>query len=565
MGGSYTVTVSTDVTVGGLSTIGTVTLDITTGALSISGAATSDLAGPVDNSGDLQLQDGAAVTVAGNLTNSGGLYVDNGGSGGSNLTIDGTLTNSNYIQIGDGSVAATVSAAGLSDTGQIVIQGGSTNQALLKVAAAAPSSWTGTVTLSGNGLLEFGGTSEISAIASGGEINLYGPQALVAAAGLGTTSDTALSALTSNAGQLLLWDGSTLTLTSSGGLTNSGSVLVDNGGSGGSNLTIDGTLTNSNYIQIGDGSVAATVSAAGLSDTGQIVIQGGSTNQALLKVAAAAPSSWTGTVTLSGNGLLEFGGTSEISAIASGGEINLYGPQALVAAAGLGTTSDTALSALTSNAGQLLLQDGGTLTLTSSSGLTNSGSVLVDNGGSGGSNLTIDGTLTNSNYIQIGDGSVAATVSAAGLSDTGQIVIQGGSTNQALLKVAAAAPSSWTGTVTLSGNGLLEFGGTSEISAIASGGEINLYGPQALVAAAGLGTTSDTALSALTSNAGQLLLQDGGTLTLTSSSGLTNSGSLLVDNGGSGGSNLTIDGTLTNSNYVQIGDGSAAGEPRRRQ
>ena len=114
VGGSYTVTVSTDVTVGGLSTIGTVTLDITTGALSISGAATSDLAGPVDNSGDLQLQDGAAVTVAGNLTNSGGLYVDNGGSGGSNLTIDGTLTNSNYIQIGDGSVAATVSAAGLS-------------------------------------------------------------------------------------------------------------------------------------------------------------------------------------------------------------------------------------------------------------------------------------------------------------------------------------------------------------------------------------------------------------------------------------------------------------------
>ena len=57
--GSYTVTVSSDLTVAGLTTISTVTLDIT-GALSISGAEASDLAGPIDNSGTLQLLDGAA-------------------------------------------------------------------------------------------------------------------------------------------------------------------------------------------------------------------------------------------------------------------------------------------------------------------------------------------------------------------------------------------------------------------------------------------------------------------------------------------------------------------------
>lgn len=49
------------------------------------------------------------------------------------------------------------------------------------------------------------------------------------------------------------------TLTTSGGLTNG--LYVDNGGSGGSSLSIGGTLTNSATVQIGDGIGVTTVSA----------------------------------------------------------------------------------------------------------------------------------------------------------------------------------------------------------------------------------------------------------------------------------------------------------------
>ena len=82
-------------------------------------------------------------------------------------------------------------------------------------------------------------------------------------------------------------------------------------------------------------------------------------SQALLNItAAAAPSTWTSEVNISGDGLLEFAGTGEINTIASGAQINLYGADALIAAAGLGTTSNTALTGLTSIAGHLQLQDG---------------------------------------------------------------------------------------------------------------------------------------------------------------------------------------------------------------
>ena len=146
------------------------------------------MTGLTSNAGQLQLQDGATLTTTGGLSNSGGnLYVNNGGSGGSSLTIGGTLTNSNFVQVGNGSLATTVTAQGLSNTGRIDIDGGTGIQATLNIGAAAPSTWTGTLNVGGQGLLEFSGTSGISTIAGGAQINLYGPQAFVAAAGLGTT------------------------------------------------------------------------------------------------------------------------------------------------------------------------------------------------------------------------------------------------------------------------------------------------------------------------------------------------------------------------------------------
>ena len=499
-------------------------------------------------SGQLQLRDGATLTTAGGLSNSNYLLIDNGGGGGGGLTVGGTLANSADVQIGDNAVAATVSAQGLNNTGQIQIEGGTTAQALLTIAAAAPASWTGSVDISDDGALVFGGSGGISTIASGGNINLYGSRAVVAVNNPGTAGDSALTGLAAIAGELQLQNGASLT--TSVGLNNSNYLLVNNGGGGGSSLTIGGTLTNSGDVQAGNNSLATTISAQGLINTGQLNIEGGTTAQALVTIAAAAPTSWTGTANISGEGVLDFGGSNGISTIASGGAIDLYGSQAVIALSALGATSDTALTGLAVISGQLQLQNGASLTTTG--GLTNSNYLLVNNGGGGGAGLTVTGTLTNSGDVQVGDNALTTTVSAQGLANTGQLNIDGGTTLQTLLTIAATAPTSWTGTVNISGDGALDFGGSNGIATIASGANINLYGPAAAIALNG----GVNALDGLTSISGQLQLQDGASLSTTG--GLSNANYLLVNNGGSGGSGLSVAGTLTNSGDVQVGDNSQA-------
>ena len=111
--------------------------------------------------------------------------------------------------------------------------------------------------------------------------------------------------------------------------------------------------------------------------------------------------------------------------------------------------------------------------------------------------------------------------------------------------------------VNISGDGLLEFAGTGEISTIASGAQINLYGADALIAAAGVGTTSDTALTGLIEHcrafavAGRGVADDAGSL---SNSGNRVRGHRLWRQRRQ---RLSIGGTLTNSNFVQIGNGES--------
>ena len=551
--GNFTVAITNSISVGSIA------INNGGASLSVSGSGvTVSVATTVTNVGTVLLQSGAAFSTGGDLTNSGSLYVNNAGSGGASLSVGGTLGNSNYVQIGNGSLATTVTAQNLSNTGRIDIDGGSTNQALLNVTgASAPSTWTGTLNIYGNGLLEFAGTGSIGSIAGGAQINLSGTHALVAAAGVGATSNTALSALASNAGQLTLESGAAVTTTS--GLTNTGNLYVDvSNTSGGSSLNIGGTLTNSSVVQIGNGIGAGTLTVQGLSNTGQINLFGAGSTEALLNVTgASAPSTWTGTLNIHGNGLLEFAGTGSINSIAGGAQINLYGADALIAAGGLGTTSNTGLTTLSNNAGQFVLQDGAAVTTTN--GLTNNNNLYVDTGGSGGSSLNIGGTLTNNSYMQIGNNNVAGTVTAESFVNVGRIDIDGGSTSQAWLNITqATAPSTWIGTLNVSGNGLLEFAGTNGINTIAGGAQIALFGPHAFVAAAGLGTTSNTALTALFSIAGDFELQGGASVALSDALAVT--GSLNIDTrGNDSGSGLSVAGSLSNLNSVNIGTGGNDG------
>src|SRR5439155_16315806 len=200
-----------------------------------------------------------------------------------------------------------------------------------------------------------------------------------------------------------------------------------------------------------------TVIAAGLVDTGTINLTGGSAAVATLNVAAAAPAVLSGVVNLGGDALLEFGGTASIGTIASGATLNIDGTQAFVAAAGVGTASNTGLTGLSSIAGSFLLRHGGSLTTTGA--LSNSGSLLIDSlggQGGGGSSLTVTGTLTNSNFVDIGTTDMVApsTVTVQGLANTGTLDLFGNSPNQATLNVAAAAPAVLSGVVNLGGDAL---------------------------------------------------------------------------------------------------------------
>jgi hypothetical protein len=97
----------------------------------------------------------------------------------------------------------------------------------------------------------------------------------------------------------------------------------------------------------------------------------------------------------------------------------------------VGTVESVTISA----SGALTLQDGAKLATTGD--VTNSGLLQLDNSGTGGSVLTIGGTLANSNVVVIGNFDLPSTMSAGGLTNSGSIDIQGGTTNQALLNIGA--------------------------------------------------------------------------------------------------------------------------------
>ena len=298
-----------------------------------------------------------------------------------------------------------------------------------------------------------------------------------------------------------------------------------------------GALTNTGSVTIGNSSLskAATVTAAGLANTGTINLAGGTAARATLDSTTAAPATWTGSIFLSGDALLEFA-SGKITAIGSGGEISRSGPSTLVAVS-TALTGNSALNGITSNAGTFVFSNGAGL---STPGLTNTGTLYVDASGSGGSSLTIGGTLTNMGYVDVGNSGITAaatltvtglansgtiyltsgtaaavlkdtgafgntdfvgidafsggggsaltisgtltnsstfevgngnlikatTVTAAGLSNTGTIALTGGTATQAALDITASAPATWTGTAELTGDALLEFTGTTGITAI---------------------------------------------------------------------------------------------------
>ncbi len=523
----------------------------------------SALDGLTDNAGTLRIVNGASVGIAGNLLNAGGLLLDGdaySSEGGSALTVAGTLTNTDYISVGppSGNLGAndTLIAAALTGTGSVGLYG-STNQASFDIAAAAPATLAFDLSLYGHSLLQYG-SGQIGTIASNVTLLLDGPDALVADASA-TTSNSALTGLAENDGTLRIVNGASVGLT--GNLLNTGGLLLDGdaySSEGGSTLTVAGTLTNTGFINIGppSGNLGAndTLIAAALTGTGSVGLYG-STNQATFDIAAAAPTTLAFDLSLYGHSLLQYG-SGQVGTIDSNITLLLDGPDALIADASA-TGSNSALTGLTDNAGTLRIINGASVGLAGN--LLNAGALLLDGNSyatEGGSTLTVAGTLTNTDYIDIGppSGNLDAntTLIASALTGTGSVGLFGGGTAEAVFDIAAAAPTTLAFNLSLYGHSLLQYG-SGQIGTVASNVTLLLDGPDALVADAST-TTSDSALTGLAENDGTLRIINGASVGIAGN--LLNTGGLLLDGDAyatEGGSTLTVAGTLTNTDYINVG------------
>ena len=393
-------------------------------------------------------------SISGSLSNNGGiLQVDfSGVEGGSDVAIGGTLINSaGFLEIGNSNLSSTttVTAGGLNNTAVIELYGGTSTQASLDINTAAgfgtAGDLTGNVELQGDTLIEFK-SGQITDIASTGYLTLDGSTAFIADApppSSNLTGDSALQGLSTIEGTFDL-RGGFLQTTGGLALANSGTLLIDenydfgDGHSGGSSVTLGGTLTNSGNIYVGDATLttATTVTASGLDNTGSLTLKGASA-QATLDVTGPAgfgtAGELTGNVYVGGNALIEFT-SGQITDIASTASLILDGSTAFIADApppGSNLTGDSALQGLSTIEGTFDLRGG---VLQTTGGLTNGGNNLgiddYDNGHSGGSSVTIGGMLMNSGKTYIGNTALATatTVTASGLDNTGELQLSGSST-----------------------------------------------------------------------------------------------------------------------------------------
>jgi hypothetical protein len=535
----------------------------------------------IADDGALSIAGGGALTVAGNAYVAGAIIIDDaaalgqsGNPGAASLTVDGLLVNLEYIVIGSKTqtVSDTVTVANFVNGGDLELAGSATNAATLHVLGSAnPLSalglgaaeasddsnlLTGDDVLTGDALLEFG-SGQFTGIAQYAALSISGTDAFVADAS-NTASDSALD-LSSNDGTLALDNGASLT--TAAGFVNEaefGSIVLAND---------DDVSTTTTLIV--DNTTAGVENSAGALDSH---------------------------ISVSGNSLLEFEGGGQIASIAEGGSLSLSGANAFVADIGA-LTSNSAIGALTSNAGGLSLDDG--VSLTTAAGFTegddatlslgnddnaatattlvvnNTTAGFEDSTGALDTNVSVSGnsllefeqgdqiagigefsTLSlsgahafiaeagqttsnsalelssNAGNLELDDG--ASLTTAAGFTDTGYVGLRNddNATTATTLFVnnTTAAFEDSTGVfddrVSVSDDSQLVFDGGGQIASIGAYATLSLSGPNAFIADAGA-TTSDSALN-LTSNAGQLELDDGASLT--TAAGFTDTGYIGLGN-----------------------------------
>ncbi len=249
------------------------------------------------------------------------------------------------------------------------------------------------------------------------------------------------------------------------------------------------------------------------------------------------------------------------NATVNGGDWQLFGSTATATLTG---------GAGISGVGVIDLRDGAKLNIANGLNMLGGGARLwFDIGGGGGSQMTVGGNLVNSGgEVDIGNsgmtGADQLNVTGNFVNTSGSTFINGGVTPSATatLVVQGAAPSTLTGTYQIFGNtggAALEWGsgGITQIGDGASNGSYLLLDGANAYAEIGA-THSNSALTGLATIAsnGTLELRDGSTVTTNGALTVNGGGNVYVDAlNGSGGSQMTVGGDLSNGGQVLVGNG----------
>jgi filamentous hemagglutinin family protein len=476
-----------------------------TSTVSQSGQTDQVIAGSISNGGVLQSANALTVTGTTAVSNSGKLLAVNaltvqGGSAGTKLAV--TNSGSGIMQAGG---VLSVTGQGGGNNMDLTVSGGTL---LGDVATLTGQTITNSGTIQGtNGATLSAATALINQ--SGGVV-ILSTQA---------SQDEAISAPTiTNAGTLQ--SGGSLTVTGTTAVNNSGKLLAANA------LTVQGSSAGTKLTVTNSGS--GVMQAVGvLSVTGQ----GGGNN---MDLTVSGGTLLGNTATLSGQTITNAGtiqGTNGTTLSAATALTNQSGGVMILSTQ---ASQDEAISAPTiTNDGTL--QSGGSLTVTGTAAVNNSGKLLAANA------LTVQGT-SGTKLVVTNSGS-GVMQAGSGLSVTGN----GGGTNMDLTVSGGTLRGD---TATLSGQTITNAGtiqGTNGTT-LAATTLTNQSGGK-MILSTGASQNETLTLTTLT-NAGTL--QSGGALTINSGTGgINNSGTLLA------GSAMTIQGqsssayTLTNDGRIQ--------------
>ncbi len=543
------------------------------GILTVAASTTLSLSTFTLDVQDIELSNGATtgsiISGTGVLALAGDLSVVSDGLGTSGATISSRLTLSGtrtFTVADDGTDATDLTISGVisstgsltkAGSGTLVLSGSNTYTGVTRVNEGILSAATIVVSSSASNLGNATSAVILGSASTSGILRYTGAAAtftrgITVSAGGGGVTNTSSNLLTigtggiANGGQLTFSNTSTGGTTVSSVISSTGSVVVNNSGTGVTTFSGSNTYTGSTTISAGTLSAATIVvasSASSLGNATSAVILGSASTAGILSYTGAAATFTRGiTVNAGGGGVTNT--TSNLLTIGTGGVVN--GGQLTFSNTGTGGTT---VSSVISSTGSVVVNNSGTGVTTFSAANTYTGATVVNGGNlkagvatsSFGSNSAV--TLANTSGVVLDITGFNNTIgSLTGGGATGGNVTLGAATltigTNDSSPAAFAGIISGTGAITKSGIGVLVFSG------------VNTYTGTTTISG---GTLRYGASNAIAS--GAVTVNDGATFDLNGFSDTI--GALTVRSGISGGSVTTGAGTLTLGGTVTSTGGAA--------